>query len=70
MKEVLKGFKQYIGCKLVGVKMTEVLEGGLTFVFEKERKKHKVVLGYTELGAWIYDPAEVKEQKKRIKNEI
>lgn len=30
-----------------------IVEGGLTFILEKDGKKRKVILGYTELGEWI-----------------
>lgn len=29
------------------------VEGGLTFIIEKDGVKKKVILGYTELGAWV-----------------
>lgn len=34
---------------------SSLVEGGLTFILEKNGVRSKVILGYTELGEWIED---------------
>jgi len=35
------------------------IEGGLTFILNKNGKRTKVILGYTELGEWIENVEEL-----------
>jgi len=52
---------------LVGGKVTDVgfhpsaKEGGLTIDFERDGKPMRIVLGYTELGMWVYWAGERKK---------
>jgi hypothetical protein len=37
-----------------------MIEGGLTFMLEKDGKRRKVILGYTELGEWLEHKEDLK----------
>lgn len=61
-----------LGYTVVGVGKTETyktkdweghVEGGLTLMLEKDGKKRKVILGYTELGEWLEYAENLKETK-------
>lgn len=39
------------------------VEGGLTLILERNGKKRKVILGYTELGEWLEHVENIKETK-------
>jgi hypothetical protein len=55
--------RAFLGWTVIGMGFTETyksasgwegrIEGGLTFVLKKGRKKKRVIFGYTELGEWI-----------------
>ena len=52
--EASKALEKMIGATIVDVGFVKTCkEGGLTFDFDKDGKKKRLVLGYNELGEWV-----------------
>lgn len=45
------------------------VEGGLTFVLERDSVRKRIILGYTELGEWIEDERELTPELVAHENE-
>ena len=57
--EFMEGWTIIQVCKTLEKTDGYMMEGGLTFFIEKDGKKKRVILGYTELGEWVEDVLDV-----------
>jgi hypothetical protein len=72
LNEDVESLKDIIGSEILGVGFhPSQQEGGLTIDYKKNGIKHRVILGYTELGEWISWQGElVDKERTTLRNKL
>lgn len=67
LNEDIESLKDIIGSEIIGVGFHQSQqEGGLTIDYKKNGIKHRVILGYTELGEWISWQGELGDKERTV----